>query len=183
MNIAFYIAAGVAILATALAITRSSGIYALLYLIVSLLGVAVIFFTLGAAFAAALEVIVYAGAIMVLFLFVIMMFNVGPTEEKRTRERARFGAWIGPAILSAILLGELVYALAFQQTPVGVRPVPPRDVSIALFGPYILAVELASILLLVGLVGTYHLGRQDVSFRIGEVPEPGQSSRIQQRSI
>ena len=73
----FYISAAIAIVSTFLAISRMNAIHALLNLIVSLLAVAVIFFTLGAPFVAALEVIVYAGAIMVVFVFVVMMLNAG----------------------------------------------------------------------------------------------------------
>ena len=73
----FYVAATVALVATVLAMTRTNAIHALIYLIVSLLAVAVIFFLIGAPFAAALEIVIYAGAIMVLFVFVIMMLNLG----------------------------------------------------------------------------------------------------------
>ena len=66
----FYIASAVALAATILAMTRANAIHALIYLIVSLLAIAVIFFLIGAPFAAALEIVVYAGAIMVLFVFV-----------------------------------------------------------------------------------------------------------------
>ncbi len=82
MELTFYIAAAVAVVATVLMLTRLNVVHALLYLIVSLLGVAVVFYVLGAPFVAALEAIVYAGAIMVLFLFVVMMLNLG----KRTAE-------------------------------------------------------------------------------------------------
>ena len=75
MDAVFYIAAAVAILATIMVITRLNAVHALLYLIVSLLSVAVVFYTLGAPFIAALEVIIYAGAIMVLFVFVVMMLS------------------------------------------------------------------------------------------------------------
>ena len=64
--------------------------HALLYLVVSLLSVALIFFMLGAPFAAALEVIVYAGAIMVLFVFVVMMLNLGPQTAAQERQ------WLDP---------------------------------------------------------------------------------------
>ena len=77
MEVAFYIAAIVAIVSTVLTITRLNAVHALLYLIVSLLAVAVVFYTMGAPFVAALEVIIYAGAIMVLFVFVVMMLNLG----------------------------------------------------------------------------------------------------------
>ena len=82
----FYIAALVGVVSTGMVITRLNAVHALLYLIVSLLAVALIFFLLGAPFVAALEVIIYAGAIMVLFLFVVMMLNQGPpavVQERR----------------------------------------------------------------------------------------------------
>jgi NADH-quinone oxidoreductase subunit J len=77
MEVLFYLAAVVALLATGLALTRANAAHALIYLIVSLLAVAVLFFLMGAPFAAALEIVIYAGAIMVLFVFVIMRLNVG----------------------------------------------------------------------------------------------------------
>ena len=77
MEVAFYITAIVAIVSTVLTITRLNAVHALLYLIVSLLAVAVVFYTMGAPLVAALEVIIYAGAIMVLFVFVVMMLNLG----------------------------------------------------------------------------------------------------------
>ena len=83
MEIAFYIAALIAVFSTVMTITNLNPVHALLYLIVSLLSVAVIFFTLGAPFAALLEVIVYAGAIMVLFVFVVMMLNLGQATVSR----------------------------------------------------------------------------------------------------
>ena len=89
--------------------------HALLYLIVSLLAVALIFFTLGAPFVAALEVIIYAGAIMVLFVFVVMMLNLGAAAVEQEKRWRRPRTWVGPAILAAILLAELVYVL-FRQT-------------------------------------------------------------------
>ena len=73
MNVTFYLSGIIALVTTVLAVTRSNAVHALLYLIVSLLAMAVIFFVLGAPFAAALVVIINAGAILVLFLFVIMI--------------------------------------------------------------------------------------------------------------
>ena len=71
----FYAAAGVSLIATTVVISRLDASHGLIYLMISLLGVAVIFYLLGAPFAAALEVVIYAGAIMVLFLFVVMMLS------------------------------------------------------------------------------------------------------------
>ena len=79
----FYLTALIALASTGLALTRANATHALIYLIISLLSVAVLFFLIGAPFAAALEVIIYAGAIMVLFVFVVMMLNLGETGEAR----------------------------------------------------------------------------------------------------
>ena len=90
MNAVFYVSAVVAIAATCMVITQRRAVHALLYLILSLLAVALVFFTLGAPFVAALEVIIYAGAIMVLFVFVIMMLNLGRQAAEQERH------WLGP---------------------------------------------------------------------------------------
>ena len=171
MQVLYYLSAAVAVVATVLAITRANAVHALLYLIVSLLAVAVIFFLLGAPFVAALEVIIYAGAIMVLFVFVVMMLNLGPASERREREWLGTDVWVGPSLLAAILLVELGYMLMADGSGpgAGLGEVPPQAVGIALFGPYLLAVELASMLLLAGLVGAYHLGARRGA---GEEAEP-----------
>src|ERR1700745_3355207 len=108
MTTLFYLAGILAIVATMLAITQRHAVHALLYLIVALLAVAVDFFALGAPFVAALEIMIYAGAIMVLFVFVVMMLNVA--EHAMEVERAWLNArnWYGPALLALMLLGELV---------------------------------------------------------------------------
>ncbi len=160
MNLLFYISAIVAVISTLLVITRTNAVHALLYLIVSLLAVALIFFSLGAPFVAALEVIIYAGAIMVLFVFVIMMLNLGAQAAKQESQLAEprdMDRAIDPV---TILAAELIY-LFTQNTPGSPPQVlsAPKQVGIALFGPYVLGVELASMLLLAGLVGAYHLGR------------------------
>ncbi len=160
MNLLFYISAIVAILSTVLVITRKSAVHALLYLIVSLLAVALIFFTLGAPFVAALEVIIYAGAIMVLFVFVIMMLNLGAEAARQESQWLTPRTWIGPAILCAILAVELIFMFTVERERLSaVAVVTPKQVGTALFGPYVIGVELASMLLLAGLIGAYHLGR------------------------
>jgi NADH-quinone oxidoreductase subunit J len=162
MNIVFYIAAGVAVVSTAMVITRLNAIHALLYLIVSLLAVALIFYTLGAPFIAALEVMIYAGAIMVLFVFAIMMLNLGPLATDRERQWLSPNMWIGPVILAGILIAELIYVLVSNGSQaVSANIMEPKQVGMALFGSYLLGVELASLLLLAGLVGAYHIGRRN----------------------
>lgn len=111
MEFAFYICGLIAILATLRVVTHTNPVHALLYLIISLLAIAGVFFSLGAYFAGALEIIVYAGAIMVLFVFVVMMLNLGGSEIEQERKWLQPGIWIGPAILSAVLLVVIVYAI------------------------------------------------------------------------
>ena len=162
MEITFYLSGAIAIAATLRVITGLSAVHALLYLIVSLLAVAVVFYVLGAPFAAALEVIIYAGAIMVLFVFVMMMLNLGKDAAARERDWLNPGMWAGPAILAALLLAELIYIFAQGSgTHSGAAVVDAKAVGIALFGPYLLGVELASLLLLAGLVGACHLGSHE----------------------
>ena len=159
----FYLAAAIAILSTVMTITRSHAVHALLYLAVSLLAVGVIFYVLGAPFAAALEVIIYAGAIMVLFAFVVMMLSLGSRAAAMERRWMPPAVWIGPGLLALILAGELAYLLfaSHASNSFGTFPaVEPARVGRELFGPYLLAVELASMLLLAALVGAYHLGRE-----------------------
>ena len=161
MTLMFYLAGAVAVVSTVMVITRTQAVHALLYMILSLLAVAVVFYTLGAPFVAALEVIIYAGAIMVLFVFVVMMLNLGPQTAEQERQWLRPQLWLGPAILAAILIAELIYIVVGGGSAAlaGVS-VDPKQVGLALFGPFLLGVELASILLLAGLVGAYHIGQR-----------------------
>ena len=163
MEFAFYFAAGVAVASTVGVVTNTNPVHALLYLIVSLLAVSMVFFALGAPFAGALEIIVYAGAIMVLFVFVVMMLNLGPAASEQEKKWLTPGIWTGPAILSALLLAQLLYALFATPSgaAIGLETVDAKAVGISLFGPYLLVVELASMLLLAALVAAYHLGRHE----------------------
>ena len=167
MNVAFYIAGGVAVVSTFMVITRAHAIHALLYLVVSFLSLALVFYVLGAPFVAALQVIIYAGAIMVLFLFAVMLLNLGREARAQEREWLRLRAWIGPSILAAVLLAELVYLAAGGGAGAAGLPAPaaiivgPKEVGASLFGTYLLGVELASILLLAGLVGAHRLTREE----------------------
>jgi len=156
----FLVAAAVAVISTFMVITHLDAVHALLYLVVSLLSVAVIFYLLGAPFIAALEVIIYAGAIMVLFVFVVMVLNLGPLTREQENRWLRPGMWFGPVILSGILAIELVYVLARSSGTSGAVEIGSKEVSRSLFGPHLIAVELASILLMAGLIGAYHIGRQ-----------------------
>ena len=161
LTVAFYLASAIALGSTVMVVINTNPVHALLYLVVSLLAVATVCFTLGAPFAGALEVIIYAGAIMVLFVFVVMTLNLGEKTVAQEREWMTGRRFVGPMLLSAVLLAELVVILWPQGalTPAGAQTITPRMVGVALYGPYLLIVELASMLLLGGLVAAYHLGR------------------------
>lgn len=160
MILLFYIAGAVAIISTVCVVLQSNIVHALLYLILSLLAVAVVFYVLGATFVAVLEVIVYAGAIMVLFLFVIMMLNLGQHSQDQERSWLGGKVWIAPSIMTAILLAQFLNVLREYEYDLVPKEVSVFEVSALLFGPYVLAVELASILLLAGLVSAYHLAKK-----------------------
>jgi NADH-quinone oxidoreductase subunit J len=160
MNVFFYLAAAVALISSVLTITRHNAIHALLYLILSLLSISVIFYLLGAPFIAALEVIIYAGAIMVLFIFVVMMLNIG-MEAKVEKAWMKPRMWILPSILSLVILFDLVFML-YQREKVQIvgHIINPKQIGLSLFTTYLLIVEITAILLLAGIIGAYHLGKQ-----------------------
>ncbi len=161
-NVFFYVAATIAVLGTVLMICGRNPVHALLNLVVALLAIAGMLFMLGAPFAGALEVIVYAGAIMVLFVFVVMMLNLGPETSRQEAQWLKPKVWVGPGVLSLLLLAGLLYVLlGGSSQPAALATVDAKQVGIVLFGPYLLAVELASMLLLAALVAAYHLGRND----------------------
>jgi NADH-quinone oxidoreductase subunit J len=161
IEIGFYVASAVALVSTMLVITNTNPVHALLYLVLSLLAISMVFFLLGAPFAGVLEIIIYAGAIMVLFVFVVMMLNLGDRTVAQEREWLSGAAWVGPVVLASILLVQLLVLLWPHEalTPAGTAIISAKAVGIALYGPYLIAVELASMLLLGGLVAAYHLGR------------------------
>jgi NADH-quinone oxidoreductase subunit J len=153
----FYLLAIVILTATGLAITRRQPVHAVLYLIVAFFGTAALFFLLGAPLLAAFMVIIYAGAIMVLFLFVIMMFQRSP------REIGLLSEW-GPATLLGVVFLAVAVAMVFKDPGSGIvlqgAFVQPADFGHFLFDRYWLAVEIVSILLLVALVAIVQLGKK-----------------------
>jgi NADH-quinone oxidoreductase subunit J len=166
MDKTFYISGAVAVISTLLAITRLNVVHSLLYMVTSLLAGSVLFFVIGAPYVAALQAIVYAGAIMVLFVFVIMMLNQGPQASQTEKLWLSPGAWVGPAILVVVLLFQMGGVLRNDVSWLpGNRVIEATDVSLALFGPYILVIELASMLLMAGLISAYHLGRREPDYR------------------
>ena len=156
----FYIMGASAVFATLMAITRREMIHSVVYLVLSFFSLAVIFYMMGAPLIAALEVIVYAGAIMVLFIFVVMMLEIG-----RPKTRGPFLKVWGPAgliaavivVCSGMLFGSDEGTVKFA----GWSYISPRTFGHALYTRQMLAVEIVSLLLLFALVGALYLGKRE----------------------
>ena len=155
----FYILGFIMLAATLLCITRRNPVHAVIYLVVSFFALAIMFYLLGAPLVAAFEVIVYAGAIMVLFIFVVMMLNLGEKAAEREAGLLKPAMWAGPGTLALVLLVELtIVVVQGGGAAAGGIEVGPKEVALSLFGPFVIGVELASFLLMAGLVGAYYLG-------------------------
>lgn len=158
--VGFYALSLVAIWASLRVVTQANPVHAILSMIVSLLAVAGIFFIIGAPFAGVLEMIVYAGAILVLFVFVIMMLNLG-TDNRQETSWLTASAWAMPTCLTLIIAGVLVgFINAGDHTMLQDNITGVKNVGIALFTKYLLLVEVAGFLLLGALVAAYHLGKK-----------------------
>ena len=159
LTLLFYAIALLIVAATAIAVTRRNMVHAVLYLVLSFFGTAMLFYLLGAPFLAALEIIIYAGAIMVLFLFLIMMIRL----KKLPGMFFPVGQLLPAILISAGFL--TVSSVMVGRNASGWAPMPAAQASPMAFGVYLfqthwLAVEIASMLLLVALVGAYILGRR-----------------------
>lgn len=161
--IGFYALALVALVASLRVITHSNPVHAILSLIVSLLAVAGIFFVLGAPFAGVLEIIVYAGAILVLFVFVIMMLNLGSDNQAQEKSWLSSQVWAVPICLMLIIATVLVALVVGSGERLGHlshSTIDAKLVGESLFTQYLLLVEVAAFLLLGALVAAYHLGKK-----------------------
>jgi NADH-quinone oxidoreductase subunit J len=158
-TILFYLIAALMLCATVAAITRRNMVYAVIYLVLSFFGTAMLFYLFGAPFLAALEVIIYAGAIMVLFLFIIMMIHI---EEKPGTFFP--GRQLLPALaLSGLYLAAFVILVGTDEggwRPLAVAQALPREFGVYLFKNHWLSIEIASTLLLVALIAALILGQK-----------------------
>jgi NADH-quinone oxidoreductase subunit J len=156
----FYLLAAEIVVSTGLAITRRDLAHVVVYLVFSFFGTALLFYMLGAPFLAALEVIIYAGAIMILFLFIVMMIRTDDPREPLFRLRQ----WLPAAALGAVTL-IAVTLLAFGDPESGktltLATVEPIRFGEFLFRKHWLAIEIASLLLLIAVIGALHLGKTD----------------------
>ena len=154
----FYTLAGVILVATALAISRRNLVHSVVYLIISFFGSAMLYYLFGAPLLAVLEIIIYAGAIMVLFLFIIMMLRVEPAALRKPKLKE----WLPAGVLGFIYL---VIALLVVSTDPGSHTTlrtavtKPRIFGQFLFQKYWLPVEIISFLLLIALIGALYFGK------------------------
>ncbi len=164
VDLLLFLALAVVCIATALGMLLSrSAVYSALYLVLNFGTVAVFYVLLNAPFIALSQVTVYAGAIMVLFLFVIMLLG---TERL---PRSQVLPWQRPlaVVLAAVLVLEAGYLVFFRGVPAGtiVQPVEqfgsPQGIGNALFNQYLLPFEVTSVLLLIAMIGAIILTQKD----------------------
>ena len=170
---AFYYMAAASVVSAILAVTRRNPVHCMLWVLALFLHMAGIFLLLGAEFLAAVQVIVYAGAILVFYLFVLMLIDL-PGEQARPR----FGYHWPLATAVGLSFAALTWlALVEMQIPsgVGVAPATERlategstqgslsEIGMALFGPFALPFEIASLVLLAAIVGAVVLARRRVA--------------------
>lgn len=161
----FYMLSGVAILSAILVITRKNPVHSALSLIITLLALAGLYLMLYAPFVAGVQIILYAGGIMVLFLFVIMLVNI-----ERSQREMQFNQQWHVGILASVALGVMfvfVYKRGASIFPVTNPNMPPeplntQQVGMALFQNYLLPFEVASLLLLVAIVGAVVMAKKRV---------------------
>jgi NADH-quinone oxidoreductase subunit J len=166
----FIIAALIAIAASLLMVTRKNPIHSALWMIVTFVAMAIIYLLLNAQFIAVAQVMVYAGAIMMLILFVIMMVHMekGP-EDEGSKKSGAAKAKIAGALITVILLVEVLFGSLFYQMSGRTGDYPTEMVNNAgnvktvgslLYGQYLFPFEIASLLLLVGIVGAVVIAKR-----------------------
>jgi NADH-quinone oxidoreductase subunit J len=161
MLMLFYIVGGVAILAGLSVVLQETPVYSALSLIVVLCCLAVIYLLLGAEFLAVIQVIVYAGAIMVLFVLVIMLLNA---RREAPAGRSRMARWLGVPLLF-LFFGQILYATwqHFSNTAAAAEfAAGPKAIGGLLFRTYALPFELTSILILVAILGAVVLAKKQI---------------------
>ena len=177
MELFVFVCAAIMVLAGALGVVlRSNPVHAALSMILTLFGIAVLFVAREANFLAAVQVIVYAGAIVVLFLFVIMLLGVDRAEDLRTEPLGSIQRPLALVLglgMFAVLTTAIVRSresLRFKGEGVRTATLEDADGNIrqiarSIFGDYVVAFELTSVLLIVAVVGTVVLARRRKSER------------------
>ena len=158
-SIIFYLLAILILVTTGLAISRRDMVHAVVYLIFSFFGSAMLFYLFGAPFLAVLEVIIYAGAIMVLFLFILMMLKVETAGERLFP----LSQWLPAAVCGAVylVLGiAIVAADSSGHSVLNAARAEPAAFGLYIFQKHWLSIEIVSLLLLVAVIGALLLARR-----------------------
>jgi NADH-quinone oxidoreductase subunit J len=159
--ILFYVFAGIAVASALVVVGQRNPMYSAFALIVTLCSVSVIFALLGSPFIAVLQVIVYAGAIMVLFLFVLMLLNV-KREDEHPASGGRTLRGVALALVTLLVLQAGAVLAQWQPVPAADFDASTRKMAQVLFSPHFLYVfEATSILILAALVGAIALARKE----------------------
>jgi len=159
----FYALAGVAVVSALLVITRRNPVHSAIWLIITLLSVALLYLQLQAEFIAAVQIILYIGGIMVLFLFVIMLVNLDVALRQEQFNRQWGVAGLAALLLAAELAGVIYLGrgtMALPQAPPGALQPNTELIGSALYQAYMLPFEIASLLLLVAMVGAVVMTRR-----------------------
>lgn len=156
----FFTLATLLVIASLLVVLLRNVVHCAMALVAALLIISIFFVILQAPMVGVLQVLVYAGAIMVLFLFVIMFLNPAPQQQS--------GVWLGFSGLLALLLGAVLAAMLTKTETAAADPVAstvlfgsPEMLAKSLFGDFVLPFEIASVLLLVAIVGAVVLAKRE----------------------
>ncbi len=162
-QIAFDVLAAVAVVSAVLVITRRNPVHSAIYLIITLLSVALIYLQLEAEFIAAVQIILYIGGIMVLFLFVIMLVRLDEAMQQSRFNRQWTVAGVATVLLAVELLGAIYLGretAALPQAQQGALQPNTELIGTTLYQNYMLPFEIASLLLLVAMVGAVVMARR-----------------------
>ncbi len=158
-SLIFYVLAAIILVTTGLAITRRNLVHVVVYLVFSFFGSAMMFYLFGAPLLAVLEVIIYAGAIMILFLFIIMMVKVEASEEPLFPIQQ----WLPIVLIGVVylIIGAVIVSSApGSQVTLEIALAKPKAFGEYLFQRHWLVIEIVSLLLLIALVGALYLGHK-----------------------
>jgi NADH-quinone oxidoreductase subunit J len=160
----FYLLAGLAVLGGVLTITRRNPVHSALALILTLLAIAGLYLMLYAPFVAGVQIILYAGGIMVLFLFVIMLVNLEKSQKEDQFNKQWVVGIVAAVALGGLFIGVYVKGQALFPEPHAhfVESENTQKIADLLYGNYMLAFEIASLLLLVAIVGAVVMAKKRI---------------------
>jgi NADH-quinone oxidoreductase subunit J len=160
----FYLFAGIAVIGALLVITRRNAVHSALALVFTLLSIAGLYLMLYAPFVAGVQIILYVGGIVVLYLFVIMLVNI-----ERSMKEEQFNHQWHVALVAAGALSAVIYVVfsrgqaAFPTRVAQFREATnTQEIALYLYGQYLLPFEIASVLLLVAMVGAVIMAKKKV---------------------